>query len=218
MEECHDLIQDAFPAQELKGLRLLPVVLFRTEEQYVDSYLKINEDSTREQAERTGGSCEGEYYVTWYESTQVRDHVYLASQQFLRNRHWLTGGGSWFRVGFGEYLENSDSERKQFSRVVEKNEFVPLSTFMLMRTFALTETDTDIRGKNTASDLYFQAAALVEFFVESKFAKKRLVEFFRMAGNTSREDRAQLERVLRDVFDTDIEGLEAEFVAYWKKR
>lgn len=213
MEGCYELIEDVFPAEERKGYRLLPVVIFRTKFQYVESYLKVNEGTTRKQANRTGGSCEGEYYLTYHGRNAVSKHIYLATQQYVTNRHWLTVGGVWFRVGVGEYLEEVALEREGYDKEIDKSEYVPLEEFMLLSTFALTT-----EGRSASKGRYDQAAGLVRFLVESRFGKRRYVDFLKRAGNASRINRVHLERILREVFDTDIAGLEEEFLEFWQER
>lgn len=217
IEGCHEMIEELFPAPALEGYRLLPMVLLRSKSEYVKAYLKVNEDSTYEKASRTYGSCEGEYCLTWHDGGDPLEHVYIVTQQYVRNRHWLIWGGTWFKVGLGEYLETTDDERKEFSEGVGRGRFVPLEEFMLMPTFALTSGERNQFGENIAVNLYDQAAALVEFFVKSKVTRKRSVEFLQVAGNLRREDRTRLEHALREFFDLDFAGLEEEFVDYWKK-
>ena len=218
MEVCHDLIEDVFPAPDLEGYRLLPVVLFRSKSAYLESYVKLHPGATDEEAARTGGFCENDYYITFYESDDPRENVYLASQQYVRNRHWMVDGGQWFRVGLGKYLEATERSREAFARRFREQGHVPLDSFMFMRTFALTSEAKDQYGENLARTFYDQAGALVEFFVESKAMRKHYAEFFALVGNLMSDARPRLERALREVYDMDLAELDARFVDYWEKR
>ena len=73
-------------------------------------------------------------------------------------------------------------------------------------------------GTDPAHEAYLQAACIVEFEIESKWSKGKLQEFIHAVGRTSRNDLAEIEAALRQVFGVGIAGFEEQFVEYCSKR
>ena len=216
MEENYDEIAKAFPFEEVEGMRLMPVFLFLTRDQYNEFYAKIA-DTSIAAAQRTGGHAWRDYYATWYEAPGDPVHIHECTHQIFKNRLRINGGGSWFQEGVAEYIETSENDRNEVASQVAKGRHTPLRDFVQLRSLLHSSKD-DIRGGSAAGNHYKQAALLIEFLRESKFGKKKFQEFLHRIGKLERNDLAAIERGLLEVYGVDIDGLQEEFVAYWKKR
>lgn len=216
MEECYATIQEAFPFPEVEGRKLMPVFLFKTPQQYYEYYAKIA-GTTIEKAARSGGHAWRDYYATWYKAPGDPVHIHEATHQIFMNRLVLNGGGSWFQEGLAEYIETSDNERNNAARLVKKERHTKLREFVVIPSL-LQSAEEDIKGGDEAGDHYKQAALLIEFLRESKFAREGFPAFVQAVGRVSRGDVAAIEAAVRQVYGCSLEQLEAEWVAYCKKR
>lgn len=211
MELCYKAIKNAFPFEEERCRRLMPVLLFRTAEQYYKFCIDIA-GYTREEAEQTGGHAYKDYYATYYASPNDPVHMHEATHQIFRNRLYLDGGGSWFQEGIAEYMCTSDTERKTFARGgARRGEFIPFKEFF--RTESLVGSQSAYADK-----AYIQAASIMEFLIEDRKARKHFPEFVRRIGLTAWSDHESVEQTIRDLYGYDLAAFEAAWVAYWKKR
>jgi hypothetical protein len=217
MEECHAAIRKVFPFDDVQGRRLLPVFLFRTEDQYFEFFAKAF-DATVEDGRRTGGVASGDFYATWYEAPGDPVHIHEATHQLFANRLGLGGGGSWFQEGVAEYMSTRDNERGMAATAVEKGRHVPLAKFFQVQSLIFSSDKEDLKGEDASGNQYKQAALLIEFLREGKWGKVRFLDFVHAVGAVPRNDLGAIEGALRRVYDTDVAGLEREFVAYCKKR
>jgi hypothetical protein len=216
MEECYDTIQEIFPFPEVPGRKLMPVFLFRTPEQYFAFFSK-RASIPLEKARRSKGHAYLDYYATWYEAPNDPVHIHEATHQIFRNRLYLSGGGSWLQEGVAEYVETRPNERNGAERLVRKGRHTPLRQFVAIESLLMSAAE-DVKGGNEAGDHYKQAALLIEFLRESRFGKARFEEFLHAAGSVPRNDVEAIEQVTRRVYAVDLDGLDAEWQAWAKKR
>jgi hypothetical protein len=217
MEECYAAIRKVYPFDEVAERRLMPVFLFRTNDQYYQ-FLGKQFGMSVEDARRTGGISSGDFYSTWYEAPGDPVHIHEATHQIFRNRLGLGGAGSWFQEGVAEYMSTRDNERGMAAHAVEKGKHVPLPEFVKIESLIFSQPGNDARGADTSGDQYKQAALFVEFLRESKFGKAKFQEWLHAVGAMPSNDVPAIEAAVRRVYGTDLAGLEKEFVAYCKKR
>jgi hypothetical protein len=216
MEECHDAIREVFPFDDVPGRRLLPVFLFRTSDQYFDFYAAIAEIE-RKVAERSKGHAWMDYYATWYDAPGDPVHIHEATHQIFSNRLALGGGGSWFQEGVAEYMSSKPGERSAAASAVKRGKHMPLAEFVTIPSL-LMSADENAPGGDVAGDHYKQAALLIEFLRESKWARDRFPSFLTRVGRLPRGDRAEIEGAIATLYDTDLAGLEQRWVEYCRKR
>jgi hypothetical protein len=217
MEECYAAIRKTYPFDEVPGRRLMPMFLFRTNDQYY-AFIAKTFGMTVDDAKRTGGIAYADFYSSWYEAPGDPVHIHEATHQIVRNRLGLSGGGSWFQEGLAEYVSSKPNERGMAARAVEKGTAVPLGEFMRKESLIFSSPADDKSGADLAGDQYKQAALLIEFLRESKFGKAKFPEWMRAVGVTRSNDVDAIEAVTRRIYGVDIDGLQKEFVAYCKKR
>ncbi len=213
MDENYKTIKKLFPFDEVKERRLMPVFLFRTPEQYRDFCEKV----TGNRRPNSGGHAWRDYYATWYESPVAPVHIHEQTHQIFANRLRLGGGGSWYQEGMAEYVETSENDRNIVARKVRDGEHTPLHTFVTLASL-LDSSKDDNSGESAAGNNYKQAALLIEFMRESKFAAKHFEEWLYATGTLPRGDRDAIEAVFKRIYDKDLAGIEEEWRDYCKKR
>ena len=82
----------------------------------------------------------------------------------------------------------------------------------------LQSSDPDAPSGPEAGDHYAQAALLIEFLRESKWAKDKFPAFLHRVGRIPAKNRAEIEAALADIYGVDLAGLETRWVEYCKKR
>jgi len=216
MEECYAAIRKIYPFDEVPERRLMPMFLFRTNDQYY-AFIAKTFGMTIDDAKRTGGIAYADFYTSWYEAPGDPVHIHEATHQIIKNRLGLGGGGSWFQEGLAEYVSSKPNERGMAARAVEKGQAVPLGDFMRKESLIFSSPTNNKTG-DTAGDQYKQAALLIEFLRESKFGKAGFLEWLHAVGVTRSNDVPSIEAATQRVYQVDLAGLEKEFVAYCKKR
>ncbi|HTF87171.1 MAG TPA: hypothetical protein VK843_02095 [Planctomycetota bacterium] len=217
MEECYTRIKSTFAFDELPGELLMPVFLFRTQDEYYAFFTK-QFGVTVEQAQRSKGVARGDFYATWYEAPNDSVHIHEATHQIFSNRLRLSGGGSWFQEGVAEYMSTIPTERGTAARAVQKGRYMPLAQFVTVKSLLFSAKNESKSGEDEAASQYELAAFLIEFARESKFAKDRFVEWFHAIGETPRNDLKAIEAATRKTLGVDLAGLQAEWEEYAKKR
>ncbi len=144
-------------------------------------------------------------------------HIHECTHQIFKNRLRLGGGGSWYQEGVAEYIETRENDRNEVARLVKKGRHTPLREFVQLPSL-LHSSEDDVRGGSKAADHYKQAALLIEFLSESKFAKAKFKEFLYTVGNLPRGNVELIDASFQDIYGVTIEGLDAEWQKYCKKR
>jgi len=214
MEECYEAIQETFPFPEIPNRRLMPVLLFRTKEEYIDYYAKIANISKKSAANSKGHAWR-DYYATYYDSPVDPVHIHEATHQIFSNRLKLGGGGSWFQEGVAEYMSTKKNERKGFARTAaRKGGFTAFSEFVTIPSL-LQSGGKSKTGENLAHNHYLQAASMIDFLRNSKFGKPHFDAFLKTVGRVKRGDVVAIEAAVQKVYGVDLAGLEAEWIDYW---
>jgi hypothetical protein len=216
MEENYDQIGKLFPVPEPKGARLLPVFLFRTDEDYYAFCVKRG--WSHDEAKRTGGHASGDYYATWYNSPTDPTHIHEQTHQLFGNRLFLNGGGSWYQEGMAEYVETSKNARNVIASQVAKGRHLPLVELVQRESLIFSSAEDRKEGGSEASDLYTQSGLLVEFLRDSKWGQDKFPRFLQVVGRVSRGNLAKLQMAFEEIYGVDIETVDREFQAYCAKR
>jgi len=216
MEKNHDAIQKLFPFEEVEGMRLMPVFLFKLDEDYFRYTAKITGMSV-EEARRTGGHAWRDYYACWYEAPGDPVHIHEQTHQIFHNRLFLNGGGSWFQEGVAEYVETSENERNVVANLIGKGQGIPLVDFVQMESLVFSSESDRKTGGSAAGDAYKQAALLIEFLREGP-RKSGFERFLQVIGHTPSGDLQAIRDGFQRVYGATLEELDQEFQRYCDKR
>jgi hypothetical protein len=217
MEECYTAIRKVYPFDDVAGRRLMPVFLFRTNDQYY-AFLGKAIGWSVEQAKRSQGVAFGDLYTTWYEAPGDPVHIHEATHQIFRNRLELDGGGSWFQEGVAEYMSTKANERGMAARAEAKGKAVPLLQFVQVESLLMSAPAEDTKGEDQAGNQYEQAALIIEFARESKWGKAKFLDWVHAIGAAPSNNVAAIQAAMQRTYGVDIAGFDAELVKYCAKR
>jgi hypothetical protein len=220
MEEYFAAIRKMYPFPEMDGRRLMPVYLFRLDTEYFDFLVK-NAGFSPSQARQTKGVASDDWYATWYESPKDSVHIHEATHQIFANRLLLTGGGSWYQEGVAEFMEKFHfkalSEVENVGRAAaRRGEGVPLRELFGMASLVFSSERDRKSGGSAAADAYAQAASIIAFVRNDRRTRDKFADFVREMGSVRRADVPAMERVLKRLFDVDIEGFEKMWKDHYK--
>jgi hypothetical protein len=216
MEECFAAIRKVYPFDDVPGRRLLPVFLFRTADEYHEFYATVAGISM-DDARRSKGHAWRDCYATWYDAPGDPVHVHEATHQIFSNRLGLVGGGSWFQEGVAEYMSSKPGDRSAAAGQVKKLKHVPLAEFMQIPSL-LVSSDDDAPPGDPSANHYLQAALLIEFLREGKWAKDKFPEFLQRVGRIPGKNQAEIEDALEEIYGVGVAGLEERWIEYCKRR
>jgi hypothetical protein len=217
LEAMHATVKKLVPFEALAAQRLLPVYLFRTEDDY-RAYYRTAFRAPSELADDMRGHVEGAYYVTYFADLDDPLHLYYATLQLLHARLGLDGGGSWFRAGLAKYVSSKPSWRSAAARKARNAEHVPFADLVVLPDVAARTLDEDRTGVDDVEARLAQCASIFEFLHEGKATKGRFLPFVRTVGLVEPGDREALDDALRSVLEVDLAGFETQWVEYCKRR
>jgi len=184
------------------------VFLFQTSAEYREFYersLGVDDEGGSK------GLASRDYYATWNEVIGDPVHLHEATHQIFRQRLGLGGGGDWFQEGVAGYVTSKPAERAAVAAAFKKQAPVPLAE--LVRTQSVPCSTAALGGDRAG-----QAALVIEFLRESKWAKDRFPAFLQRVGRIPDRNHAEVEDALAEVYGVDLAGLEERWVEYLKKR
>jgi hypothetical protein len=220
MEENYHRIRDLYPFNEAPGARLMPILLFRTPEEF-RSFLTDSLGYSSTAAKKIKGIATGTLYATWYESPRDPIHLHEATHQIFTNRIGLTGGGAWLQEGLAEYASTSKNERNAVATRIAGGKGLTLLAMIEMVDLADLGTRAHNRAAErttSARERYLQAALYVEFFKESAFARGKFAKFLRAAGTCPSNDLEAIDAALLEVFGEGVSAIDRRFVEWCRKR
>lgn len=206
MEENYARIRATFPFPEPKGRRLLPVFLFRSDEQY-QLFCKAG---IKESMTNSKGHAWRDYYATSYESPNDPVHIHESTHQLFINRIHRALGGSWFQEGLAEYMCTGRNDRNAIALQVAKGRTPRLRQLMAIDELAGGWSG----GSGPAVDgrtLYTLASLLIEFVHDSKETKGKFADFVDRVG---RVEAAHAAEALQESLGIGVDELDRKFTQY----
>ncbi len=217
MDQCHEKIRAVYPFEERANARLLPIFYFVQRQQYIDFCVQAFKWSP-EQAERSKGVASRDFYATYHEAPNDPVHIHEATHQIFANRLRLGGGGSWFQEGVAEYMSENPNDLNVVENAVKKQRHAPLRRFVEIESLLMSAKEDSVTGEDEGSMNYRQAAAIIEFAAESKWAGPKFLDFVHTVGAVERNNIDAIEAAIQKVYGVGIEGFEEKFVEYWSNR
>jgi hypothetical protein len=210
MEACYEYIKKVFPFEENPHRRLMPVLLYKSKEEYAAFSAHTG---AMDDAHTTKGHAWKDYYATYYDSPNDPVHIHEATHQIFMNRLRLPGGGSWFQEGVAEYICTKPGERKAFAKQAARSGKHPD-----FKTFVAAQEMINGVAPIDGYAAYTMAASIIEMLREDKRFAPRFQEVVHALGGLSHRDVDGMEAVFKKTYDLDWDGLQAAWKKYWADR
>lgn len=210
MEDIYERFGELFPFEEDERAPLMPVFLFKTNDQYWQYYADISGRSI-DFARKSGGHAWRDYYATYYDAPGAPIHYHEGAHQLVNNRLRIGGGGSWFQEGMAVYFEGTvfpgEDPAKGMKGEIKSGRHTPFPELVALPSL-LYSSDND-RNPTLGSRRYQQAGAVIKFLMEGP-DKERFPELLDQvrAGRSWQEIFGQL-------YGLDLDGVEAAFADYY---
>jgi hypothetical protein len=210
MEDIYSRFLETFPFEEPKAAPLMPVFLFKTNDQYYQFYADIAGISLAE-ARKSAGHSWRDYYATYYDAPQDPVHYHEGAHQLVKLRLRAGGGGSWFQEGMAVYFEGTvfpgEDPAKGMKGQVKSGRHTPFEVFFKLSSLLYSSTnDTD---PSLGSRRYQQAGALIKFLKEGPQAELWPTLLDQLRDGESWED------IFGQTYGLSIADLEAAFVEHY---
>jgi len=209
MEDIYQNFKKTFPFEEPKKAALLPVFLFKTDDQYNRFYAKIANITIAEAGTSAGHAC-ADYYATYYAAPRDSVHYHEGAHQLVENRLHVEGGGSWFQEGLAVYFEGviftAEDPAIGMKTLVRQNKHTPLQKMIELRTLSPSSDSLSL-----VSIRYRQAGAITKFLIEGPDREKftSVIEAVK-AGDAWTE-------IFQNVYGRTVEEMDQAFVDYYKE-
>jgi hypothetical protein len=205
MEEHCAKVVAAYPIPERKGRRLLPILLFKSKEDYV----RFCDAQKNGAGATTKGFAAKDFYATWSESPGDSVHLNEATRLVFRNLFGLAGGGAWFQDGIAGSMSTKREDRNGVAKSVAKGKALHLKELM--------QAGPSAAGGDPR-DRAVEAALLIEFLRESEATKAKFLEFVAKVGAAPRHSITETDKALRASLGTSVDELDVALTDWCVKR
>ena len=217
IESRYDAVRKILPFEDLPGRRLLPVVLFRTHDDFEAFYRHRYKLESKDDVSDAGIAFD-EVYITSCDRGSEFGHGLDVSKQVLISRQRGWGGCLWFRSGIREYASNKPKDRLDGLRAVKKGKHTPLAKLLDDRSWGDQSEKYDRKGTSDEANYWEQSAMWMEFLREGPWPKDAFGRLVDTIGSMPNGDLPGLTTAVETIYGTDLMTLEKKWVEYFKKR
>ncbi len=217
LETWYAEIKKVLPFEEAKDRRLMPVLLFRHDEEFKDFYATYANVKSRADVDFESW-CGGDWYATHFDNDSEYDNRMELTKFLLINRMRAWGANNWFRNGLREYCATRANERDAAIRAAKKNRATPLDKLFDDKAWGARLRRMDKTGVDHEADYWEQSAVWIEFLRESKESKAKFPAFVLAIAGVADGDVDRVKSTLKSVFGWDVPELEKRWMEHCKTR
>ena len=225
MEVIYEAFAQTYPFEEPQGEAPLPVFLLKDHNQYTEWSMRST-GWTREQAARSAGHASRNYFATYFTGGANATIYHEAGHQLVGNRLRLHGGGSWFQEGMAVYFEDKWKKSKGLSSVasgmIKSDRFTPFRELFEVK--SLLHTAGDDKRESVAGQRYTQSGTIIHFLavgpLKKDFGKMldALRNYRRSRDGETEVAETMWDKIFREVYGLDVDGVEAAWKKYFVGR
>jgi hypothetical protein len=215
LEGHYQRVREILPFEELPQHQLLPVLLFRSKDEFHDFCRAVLKGGEKNDVTWRRSLVRDGYYATSGDNDDEIDQARDVAKLLLEQRLCLWGGCLWLRSGLREYIANPKGKFAEALKAVKRKNHTPLS-----RLLAWDQGDeSTVPGEaEDEADFWQQSALWIAFLRESPAHEKRFQGFVQRAGVLRTPNAARVEALLRELYGAELDQLEREWVEYCRKR
>lgn len=217
IENRYASISKVLPDVELEGRKLLPVLLFRTDDDFEAFYRRKYKMKPAEDVD-VSGLATGYYYATSCDRGSEYYHAIDLAKMILLNRQRAWGGGHWFCSGIREYVSSTPKDRLDGLRAVKKGKHTPLERLLDDEAWGNQSSKLEQKGTSDEADYWEQSAMWIEFLREGPWPKDSFPQFVRTVGNLPYGDGPGVANAIETIYGMDLGSLEKKWVQHFSKR
>lgn len=217
LEAWYAEIKKVLPLEEAKDRRLMPVLLFRHDEEFRDFYVSQYKVQSREDVDFESW-CGGDWYSTHFDNDSEYDNRMELTKFLLINRVRAWGACNWFRNGLRELCATRANERSDAVRAVKKKRATPLEKLFDDSAWGARTRRVEKTGVDDEVDYWEQSALWMEFLREGKETKPKFAAFLNGMAGIADDDIPRIQVTLKNVYGWDVPELEKRYAEYCDKR
>lgn len=217
LEAHYAAVKKVLPFEDLKGRRLLPVLLFRTEDEFHLFYTNREKlDPTAEVDE--SGEAAGTWYATSFDNDDEQEQLLDVAKQIIVNRVRCWSACMWFRSGLRWYIASKPVDRVEGMRFVKKGKHTPLEKLLQNGAWGAQDRKRAKKGVSDEGDYWDQSAMWMEFLHEAPGVKDHFAQFVATLAPIRDGEMARVAAALQSVYGMSTAALEAKFAEYFQKK
>jgi hypothetical protein len=216
LEGWYASIRKVVPWEELKGRKLMPILLYRTDDDFQTFYRKYWQMKPEEEVDDQSETVDY-WTATSCDDDDDYDHLLDMCKQVLIVRLRAWGGCQWMRSGVRELVATKPNERGEALRAIKKGEFTPLEKLLDNDAWGEQGDKYEKKGASDEADYWGQAALWMEFLRTGPWPNDSFQRFVRTAGSLPDGDREGVKDVLRTVYGMEPSALQQKWVEHFSK-
>ena len=210
-------IAKTLPVDELKGRKLLPVLLFRTNDDFEAFYRKLEGLGPSDDVD-DNGTVEGFVYVTSCDRGNEYYHSLDLAELYLKNRRRAWSGGHWFTAGLSEYVSNTPKDRLDGLRAVKKGKHTSLAKLLDDESWGGQHAKLERKGASEEASYWEQSGMWMEFLREGPWPKDAFPRFVDAVGTVPYGEGEAVAQAIQAIYGMDLASLEQRWVQHFSKR
>lgn len=217
LEGWYESIAKIVPVDELAGRKLLPIVLFRTDDDFQNFYRAYYKMEQKDEVQDVSIAV-GDWIATSCDYDNEYQHMFDVTTQLLTVRARASDGNQWFRLGLCHYAARKPRERSAAYKAVKKGRYSSLSKLFDNGIWDEQYRERDMTGTSEETSYWDQGALWMEFLHTGPWPKDSFARFVRTVGSIPQTDDAAIRAALESIYGMDLTALEKKWVQFCSKK
>jgi hypothetical protein len=217
LEGWYASIKKAIPSEELKGRRLLPILLFRTDDDF-QAFYRARYKLTVKDEVREESVCGDSWVATSCDNADDHEHLLDVSRLFIEVRLRAWGSNRWLESGLRECVASAPKERVEALRAIKKGKCTELEKLLDDSAWKAEDEKRDKKGTSDEADYWEQSALWMDFLRDGPWPKDSFQRFLRSVSGLAEHDHAGVVAALQSVYGMDPKALQPKWVEYYSKK
>lgn len=217
LEPWYATVKKAMPCEELKGRRLLPILLMRTDDDFQNFYRTYNKLQPKDDIDEQSYS-EDYWVATSCDDDDDYEHQIDLAKQFVITRLRAWNCNRWLRSGLRESAASKPKERGEALRAIKKGKFTPFMKLLDDTAWSKEDKKRTKTGTSDEADYWEQAALWMDFLRDGPWPKDSFQHFLRSVSGLADGDQVGVIAALQSVYGMDPKTLQTKWVEYYAKK
>ncbi|MFN0241369.1 MAG: hypothetical protein ACKVWV_00595 [Planctomycetota bacterium] len=219
LEGWYSSIAKIVPTDELEGRKLLPIVLFRTDDDFQNFYREHFQMEPGDNVRETSILID-DFLATSCDYDDEYERLLDLSKQALHVRARARHGNLWLRQGLRTYAATKPRDRSPLHKAVKKERYMELAKLLVDADWNLNPDDARYDKPPLTNDAGYwsQSALWIEFFVEGPWPKDSFSRLIRVVGTIPGDDHEGILTAIESLYGMKLEQLQKKWIEYFSKK